>query len=401
MIHRHISKFILKYAKEYPLIALVGPRQSGKTTLSKALFPHYKYLSLENLDIRQHAQDDPRGFLVDHGSFVILDEVQRVPELFSYLQEIVDNNPEPAQYILTGSSQFLLMEKITQSLAGRIATFKLYPLSFLELYEYPQDVDPNSIFRVRHKNRSKVDQSELYKLMWKGFYPRIYDRHLDSHKWYQNYVSTYVERDIRNLLNIQNLRVFENFLKLTASQSGQLLNYSNLSNALGISIPTVKSWISILESSGIIFILPPYFENFSKRIVKTPKLYFVDTGLLAFLLSIRSDEMLKTHPLLGSIFETFLISECYKRFCNLSEKPPLYFWRDQTGHEVDLVIYTGRYGFPIEIKISQSYHPDFAKSIERWLHLDKNPSKEGAVLYCGEHSLHTQKEVSVTPWFIL
>lgn len=352
MLPRHIAPYILKYAKEYPLIALVGPRQSGKTTLAKALFPSYKYLSLENLDLRHQAITDSRGFLHDHGPFVILDEAQRAPELFPYLQEIVDSNPEPAQYILTGSSQFLLIESITQSLAGRIITFKLYPFTYTELFQYPADKNYDAIFRTRHMNREKISPMDLYTLLWKGFYPRIYDKNLDSYKWYENYVLTYVERDIRSLLNIRNLRTFENFLKLCASQSAQLMNYTTLSNSLGVSVPTIKEWISILETSGLIFILPPYFENFSKRIVKTPKIYFVDPGLLCFLLSIRTVEHLKSHPLLGSIFETFIVGECFKRFYNLGETPQLYFWRDQSGNEIDLLIYNGREGFPLEIKLS-------------------------------------------------
>jgi uncharacterized protein len=401
MIPRHISSHILKYSKQYPIVALVGPRQSGKTTLAKTLFPKYKYFSLENLDLRQYASTDPRGFLNEQGPFIILDEVQRVPELFPYLQEIVDTTQDPAQYILTGSSQFLLVEKITQSLAGRIITFKLYPLTYTELFEYPPDLDFDSIFKVRHPNREKVNQENLYNLIWTGFYPRIHDKHLDSYKWYENYILTYVERDIRSLLNIRNLRTFENFLRLTASQSGQLMNYTNLSNSLGISVPTVKEWISILETSGLIFILPPYFENFSKRIVKTPKIYFADSGLLCYLLSIRNVGQLKTHPLLGSIFETFIVSECFKRFCNLGEIPPLYFWRDQSGNEIDLLIYSEQKGFPIEIKLSQTFNSDFKNTIIQWFGLKNNSAEKGGVIYCGEHAVQTNTSVPMIPWYVL
>lgn len=396
MIHRHLSKQIIKYAKEYPLVAIVGPRQSGKTTLAKALFPKYRYISLENLDMRDRAAKDPRGFLEDFGSFLILDEVQRVPELFSYLQERVDNDQTPAQYILTGSSQFLLIEKITQSLAGRIVTFKLFPLTFTELFQYDEE---ESFLVKRHSQRKKVSQDELFQLIWEGFYPRIHDKHLDSFKWQENYIFTYVERDIRSLLNIKNLRTFEHFLKLSASSSGQLINLSNFSNALGISVTTVKEWISLLETSGLIFILPPYFENFSKRIVKTAKLYFVDTGLLCHLLGIREVQHLKTHPLLGSIFETFIVSECFKRFHNLGEVPPLYFWRDQVGTEIDLLVHRGQVGFPIEIKMAGTYHSDFKKSIEKYLSLPKNPADRGLVLYCGEHALHLHSPIPTFPWY--
>jgi hypothetical protein len=401
MIPRHIAPYILKYSKEYPILALVGPRQSGKTTLAKALFPSHTYISLENLDFRQQAAEDPRGFLNDHGKNLILDEVQRVPELFPYLQELVDTYQDPAQYILTGSSQFLLIESITQSLAGRIVTFKLFPLTYTELYEYPADSNFESVFCIRHPNRVKTDQNSLYHIIWKGFYPRIHDKHIDSYKWYENYLLTYVERDVRNLLKVKNLRLFSSFLKIIAAQSGQLMNYANIGSSIGVSIPTIKEWVSILETSGLIYVLPPYFENFSKRIVKTPKIYFVDTGLLCHLLSIRTVEHLKTHPLLGSIFENFMVSECFKRFYNLGETPPLYFWRDQSGNEVDLLINHGRSSFPLEFKLSQSYHSDFKKGIERWLALEENPAQSGFLVYCGEHAVQTHTSIPSVPWYVL
>lgn len=400
MFKRHLAPKILHYAQQYPILAIVGPRQSGKTTLVKALFPSYKYLSLENISLRKNAAEDPEGFLATHGPYLILDEVQHVPELFSSLQEKVDTKQDPAQYILTGSSQFLLMEKISQSLAGRIVTFKLFPFSYAELGQFDPDPNPESIFRIFHEDRPKISQEELYHLLLKGFYPRIYDKHLESEKWYEGYVSTYVEKDIRSLLNIRNLRTFEHFLLLSASRSGQLLDYSDLSNALGIAISTVKEWISVLETSGIIFLLRPFFENYSKRVVKTPKLYFLDTGLLCHLLSIRTVDHLKSHPLIGWIFETFIVAECYKRFYNLAKEPPLYFWRDQTQNEIDLLIFEGQKAFPIEIKLSQSFHTDFRKSIEQWIELSKNPADRGAVIYCGE-KMNTHQSIPAYPWYCL
>lgn len=400
MISRHLSRYILQYSKQYPILALVGPRQSGKTTLVKSLFPNYKYLSLENLNLRKNASEDPEGFLATHGSFLILDEIQHVPELFSYLQELVDANQTPAQYILTGSSQFLLVEKITQTLAGRIVTFKLFPLSYTELHEFGEDQNRDAIFRTLHLDRPKVTQEKLYQLLLTGFYPRIYDKHLESEKWYENYVFTYVERDVRSLLNIRNLRTFEHFLLLCASRSGQLLDFSDLSNALGIAVSTVKEWISILETSGIIFILSPYFENFSKRIVKTPKLYFIDTGLLCHLLSIRTVEHLKMHPLVGWIFETFIVSECFKRFHNIGETPRLYFWKDQGQNEIDLLIYNGQTSFPIEIKLSQSFHSDYTKTIDYWMKLKNNRAAQGSIVYCGERMNETGP-ISAIPWYLL
>jgi uncharacterized protein len=400
MFKRHLAPYILKYAKEYPIIGIVGPRQSGKTTLSKALFPKYKYLSLENLNLRRAASEDPEGFLATHGSYLILDEVQHVPELFSHLQVNVDENQKPAQYVLTGSSQFLLVEKISQSLAGRIVTFKLFPFTYSELKNLPAAKKPEMVFQSYFPNRRKVSQESLYKLLLTGFYPRIYDKHLDSEKWYENYVFTYVERDVRSLLNVRNIRIFENFLLLCASRTGQLLDYSDLASALGVAVSTIKEWISILETSGIIFILKPFFQNYSKRVVKTPKLYFLDTGLLCHLLSIRTVEHLKTHPLVGWIFETFIVSECYKRFTNMGLTPNLYFWRDQQQNEIDLLIYDGRKCFPIEIKFSQSFHSDYKKTIEYWMELNANPAKEGLVIYCGEIR-DANRPISAYPWYLL
>ncbi len=398
MYQRHLKPYILKYSKEYPLLALVGPRQSGKTTLVKELFPSYTYLSLENIDTRTFALEDPKGFLKQYHTHVILDEVQRAPELFSYLQGIVDDDPIPARYVLTGSSQFLLMESISQSLAGRIVTFKLFPLSFLELYRYPPEKHSEGIFK-KHSKRSTISQEELYSLLFQGFYPRIHEKKINSYKWHENYIETYVERDVRQLLNIRNLRTFESFLKLVASHSGQLVNYTTLSSSLGVSLPTIKEWISILETSGLIFILPPFFENFSKRIVKTPKLYLADTGLLCYLLGVRSTNHLKAHPLLGSIFETFIITECFKRFYNMGQKPPLYFWRDQSGNEIDLLIHEGTCAFPIEIKLSQTFRTDFANGIKKWMALDDNPAKSGEVIYCGNEALGIKSPITTLPWF--
>lgn len=401
MYKRHIKRQILKYIKEYPVLALVGPRQSGKTTLVKSLFPKYTYISLENINARRAALEDPQGFLSAHGSYLILDEIQNVPEIFSCLQEIVDQNQTPGQFILTGSSQFLLVEKITQSLAGRIVTFKLFPFSYSEIYQYKEDMDASSIFRKFYLNRSNVTQNQLYRFLIKGCYPRIYDKKIDSHKWYENYVFTYVERDIRMLLNIRNLRIFEHFLILCASRSGQLIDYSDFSNTLGIAVSTVKEWISILETSGIIFILSPFYKNYSKRIIKTPKLYFIDTGLLCYLLSIRTVDHLKTHPLLGWIFETFIISECYKRFSNLGISPRLYFWKDHAKNEIDLLIYDGQKAFPIEIKLSQSYHSDYRKIINKWFDFDDNPANKGFVIYCGKELIQGKSEIPCVPWYML
>ncbi len=397
MIHRNLESFIKKYSKEYPAIAIVGPRQSGKTTLALHLFPEHKYISLENMDMRQYAEDDPRGFLYDYDCDLILDEIQRVPALFSYLQEKIDFNDEPGRYILTGSSQFLLMETISQSLAGRIATFKLLPFSMNELNLLPFDTDMESIITPK-KYETPPDRSDICKFIFTGLYPRIHDKKLTPQKWIENYLSTYVERYIRNLINISDMRTFENFLKICASYSGQLVNYTSISNMVGVSQPTVNKWLSLLETSSVIFFLSPFYKNFSKRIVKSPKLYFVDTGLLCFLLSIRSKEELKTHCLYGNIFETFVISEFFKRICHIAQIPPLYFWRDQVGNEIDLLIEHKNEVIPVEIKSAMTYTKSFSKGIKKWFEITKNSDKRGFVIYNGMDMFGNSDNIKVVPW---
>jgi predicted AAA+ superfamily ATPase len=267
MIPRMSQAPIVKYAAEYPVIALVGPRQSGKTTLARYLFPKHKYLSMENLDIRHMAQDDPRGFLDDNGQNLILDEIQRVPSLFSYLQERVDIEDSPASYVLTGSQQFLLMEKITQSLAGRIITFQLFPFTMNELYKAEPETNIQAIFKIKPEYIKNGDKIDIFKTIFTGMYPRIHDKKLDPRKWIENYVLTYVERDIRSLVNVNNLKMFEDFIKICASMSAQMVNYTTISNAVGISQPTVKKWLSLMETSGIVFLLSPHHKNFKKRVV--------------------------------------------------------------------------------------------------------------------------------------
>jgi predicted AAA+ superfamily ATPase len=398
MIPRTLEQAISRYAREYPVLAVVGPRQSGKTTLVRKLFPGHAYLSLENLDLRQQAEDDPRGFFHDHPAPVVLDEAQRVPQLFSYLQERVDTDSEPGQYILTGSHQFLLLEKIAQSLAGRIATFRLFPFTFSELSGQAPDTSLEEILDPPRRDRPAL-ADDLSALICKGFYPPIHARRLTARTWLENYLQTYVERDIRLLVNVGNLRTFENFLKLCAAHSGQLLNYAAIANAAGVSLPTVKRWVSLLETSGIILLLPPHHRNFSKRVVKTPKLYFVDTGLLCLLLSIRQPGELAGHPLRGHIFETLVVSEYYKRIAHLGETPPLYFWRDKTGNEIDLIVDLGARLFPIEIKSSQTFSPVFKEGLNRWFALKGNTNKRGRIVYAGDQLIGRRAEIQALPWW--
>jgi len=397
MIDRNIQSTIKKYSREYPVIAVVGPRQSGKTTLVKNIFRNYKYISLESIDNRERAISDPRGFLDDCGSMVILDEIQRTPDLFSYLQEYVDRNNKPAQYILTGSHQFLLMEKISQSLAGRIITFKLFPFTMNELYFNSQDQEMANIYTPKKRDVKNIPKLE--ELILKGMYPPIHDKNLTSSMWIQSYLETYVERDVRAIINIGDTRSFENFIKTIAGNSGQLINYSAISNRIGVSQPTVKRWLSILEASGIIFILQPHYKSFSKRLVKTPKLFFIDTALLCYLLSIKTSTQLKTHPLYGNIFETFIISEIFKRVSHMGIKPDLFFWRDKTGNEIDLLIENGMELIPIEIKLSKTFSLSYFEGIQKWLNLQKNTCKRGIVLYTGDSIIGSKKPLSAYPWY--
>jgi uncharacterized protein len=318
MIKRILSKKILETAKVSPLIGIVGPRQSGKTTLVKEIFPKYSYVNLEQPDIRLYAQNDPKAFLAQYDNHVILDEVQRVPELFSYLQVKVDNDKKMGQYILTSSQHFLMMQSITQSLAGRISVFNLYPLSYEEL---------------KNANKQKKD---IFEQIWYGGYPRLYDQEISPLTWLNNYIQTYIDRDVSLISQITNLKTFETFLQVIAGRTGQLLNLSSLGSELGISHNTVKAWINLLETSGIVYLLQPFFSNISKRLIKSPKIYFTDTGLVCRLLGIENSTQLNTHPLYGSIFETHVVIEYLKYYLNRGTFPNIYFWRDKKGLEADL-----------------------------------------------------------------
>lgn len=397
MIPRTLSTVLVDTAKNYPILAILGPRQSGKTTLAKSLFPKHKYLSLENPDIRRLAETDPRSLLEDFGGALILDEVQRCPDLFSYLQEKVDEDPTPGRYILTGSQQFLLMQNISQTLAGRSAYFRLFPFSNSELIWKKSKESFLDI--LSFSKFAKRNPPDLLEMILKGFYPPIHDKKLEPRRWIENYIESYVERDVRSIVNVSDLRQFENFLRLTASYAGQLVNYASISNAIGVSEPTVKRWLSVLETSGIIFLLPPWFENLSKRIVKSPKLYFVDTGILSYLLSIRDKENLVLNSHWGAVFENFVVAEFYKRFYHVGEKPQMYFYRDKTGLEVDLLVQTGSDVIPIETKASLTWNENFSFHIQKWISFQKKPISKGYVIYRGDAVLRKKDTVTCLPWW--
>jgi predicted AAA+ superfamily ATPase len=394
MIQRHLEEYLKKLATLYPLVTLTGPRQSGKTTLAKIAFAEYQYVSLEDPDQREFAQTDPRGFLKKYAKRVILDEIQRAPDLFSYLQTLVDEEPESGRYILTGSQQFLLNQKISQSLAGRVGRLCLLPFSLAELIGRR----PQAFWDTNNFNEVPVPGTNLFETMFAGFYPRVHDRHLPPQQWYRDYFETYVTKDVKNLLKIGDTKTFEQFLRLLAGRSGQLLNLASLGSDAGVSHSTARRWLSILEASYIVSLLPPHFNNFNKRLVKSPKVYFVDSGLLCYLLRIASAENLATHPQLGSIFETFVIGEVVKWYAHQGKEAPVYFWRDRGGKEIDLILDRGTQLFPVEIKVPQTMVSGLYQNIKTWLALAGNRQTGGALVYGGADS-QLRENIQIIPWY--
>ena len=351
-IERQITAAVQQSLLEMPIVTITGPRQSGKTTLARKVAPNFTYVNLENLDEKEFAINDPRGFLNRYGEGTIIDEVQNVPTLFSYLQTVTDSRGTKGQYILTGSQQFSLLSNITQSLAGRTALYRLLPLSIGEI-----------------SNALPLPDS-FEEFIWKGSYPRIYADNLNPTRWLNDYIQTYIERDVRQLQNIKDLRTFTQFTRLLAGRVGQLLNLNDITNQIGIDNKTAKSWISVLEASFIIHILPPHFVNFNKRIVKTPKLYFLDTGLACALLNIKSAEELATHYSRGALFENWVITEVIKNSLNQGNSiTELYFWRDSNGNELDLIIGDNAQK-AYEIKASQTLKTSLFESLDKYKKLN-------------------------------
>ncbi|MDO8345803.1 MAG: ATP-binding protein [Cellvibrio sp.] len=351
MIKRHIEPEFLQLLGEYPIVTILGPRQAGKTTLARQLLPDYAYVNLEHPETRNFALDDPKAFLAQYPGKVIFDEIQRLPELLSYLQVAVDNQRENGRYVLTGSHQLALREAIAQSLAGRTAILHLLPFSIAELVD-------NDLGFVK---------AEDY--IYQGFLPRIYDQQQRPSTAYANYYQTYVERDVRQLINLKDVAQFQKFMKLVAGRVGQLMDYSSLAGDVGVSATTIKHWLSILEASFILYKLPPYFENFGKRVIKTPKYYFIDTGLLCFLLGIENPAQVTRDPLIGQLFENLVVIDVLKNFYNKGKLDNLYFFRDSNGLEADLLLQQGRQLMPIEIKSSSTYKPELLKGLKRILEL--------------------------------
>ncbi|MDO5665112.1 MAG: ATP-binding protein [Bacteroidia bacterium] len=366
LVPREIVNSMRMVVDKYPIIALTGPRQSGKTTLLKSMFSDYRYVNLENPDTRNFAQTDPRNFLKQFDKYVIFDEVQRIPHLFSYIQSIVDDSKIMGQYIFSGSQNFHLMQNITQSLAGRVAIFRLFPFDFQEL------------------QRVKLLQKEYIDQLIKGFYPAIYDRNIQPVDFYPNYIETYIQRDVSELIAIQDMSLFRKFLALCATRAGQILNMSNLANECGISTPTVKAWLSALENSYIIFLLQPYYKNFSKRIIKSPKLYFYDTGLLCNLLKINDASKINNQAIKGALFENMVVSEYVKRMHHKNEKQiDPWFWRDSHGNEVDLLIEKPQYTEIVEIKATETIMSDLFKGLNYFSNQAKDENLKKTLVYGG------------------
>ncbi len=361
------------------MICITGPRQSGKTTIARKVFPDFPYVSLEDPDLARVAREDPRGLLDSYHDGLILDEAQTVPEIFAYLKTAVDHDPRPGRFIVTGSHQFNLLAGVTESLAGRAAFLTLYPFSVREL-----------------RDAGKLP-SDPYDLLLKGFYPPLYDRDVSPYDWYTAYISSYVERDVRAVLQVKDLGQFQTFLRMCASRVGQLLNLSALAQDCGMTHNTAKAWISVLESSGIIYLLKPYFRNFGKRLVKSPKLCFVDTGLVCRLLGITDASQLFLHQNRGNIFESYVVAEMLKRRLNGGLSPELYFWRDSSGNEIDVVYEVGSELCAIEIKSGKTFNAEFSLGVERWMHYSGSTAAMCSIVYAGNKAMHS-KGISVKSW---
>lgn len=381
MIRRDLEKPLREAARQFSAVAIVGPRQSGKTTLTQKVFNKHTYVSLEDLDKRELARADPRAFLHDNASKtgIIIDEIQHVPELLSYMQTIIDREKKKGFFIVTGSQNLLINEAIRQTLAGRIAILTLFPLSVHEL------------------EHASLLPSRIEEVVFKGTYPRLYSEEISPVKLHENYIKGYIERDVRQIKNILDLNLFQKFLQLCAGRIGQILNLNSLGADCGIDHKTVRAWISLLEASYIIFLLNPYYKNFGKRLIKSPKLYFVDTGIACSLLNIKNVQDLSAHYLRGGLVESFIISDLFKQSYNIDRKPSLYFWRDMTGNEIDCMVETALTVIPIEIKAGTTVSSDYFKQFVYLKKIEEFPADKKIVIYAGNEN-QSWPEAKVLSW---
>ena len=365
-LERRLESELVDLSSSYPVVTVTGPRQSGKTTLIRHCFPDKPYFSLEDPDLRQLVNQDPRGFLNQFKDGVLLDEIQNTPQLPSYIQGIVDESQKSGQFILSGSQQFELLHSITQSLAGRSALLTLLPFSLAEVHLYPQ-------------------QYTLDQLLLTGFYPRLYVQKQSPTKAHRNYYKTYIERDLRKLINIRDIRLFEKFVRLCAGRIGNVFVASNLANEVGVSSKTIQAWLSLLEASYIVCLLQPYYANIGKRLIKSPKLYFYDVGLASYLLGIQTEAQLSRDPLRGALFENMVVIECMKARLNQGLEHNLYYYLDQHKNEVDLIYTYGNQLLPIEIKSATTYHKEFTKGLTYVKRLFGDNIHRGYVIYAGDY----------------
>jgi len=378
IIERHITGHLKKMLRKFPVISLTGPRQSGKTTLLRNEFNDFKYINLERLDVREMISADPLGFLKDSGPRLIIDEVQNLPQLFSYIQVLSDESKKNGLYILSGSQSFLINERIAQSLAGRVSVNVLLPFDLSEI-----------------ESRFSLNYSRL---IVKGFYPRVYDQKIKHSDFYPSYLQTYIERDIRTLRSVENLHSFTRFLGLCAGRTGQILNLSSLANDAGIAVNTAKAWISLLEASYIIYLLQPFHANLNKRVIKSPKLYFYDTGVAASLLRINDPETLSNHYLSGALFENLVISELIKRNVHSGKRASAYYWRESNGVEIDCIIEQERGSITaIELKSGKTYNPDYIRNLLLFPSEYKNREIQKMIIYGGDESSQI-RNITISSW---
>ena len=379
MIKRNLQHELSLCCQEYPIVCITGPRQSGKTTLAQAAFPDLSYVSFENPLTRDYFSDDPLGFMHKHRNGAIFGEVQHVPPLFSHLQVEVDKNPVAGRFILTGSQHFGLTEQISQSLAGRTAMLELLPFSIDEL-----------------ARENMLDQ-DLNKTLWTGAYPPIYDRNLRADRWLSNYLTTYIQRDVRQIAQVHNLDTFTRFMRLCAGSTGQLFNSNRLGTECGVDHKTIRRWLTVLQASYVVQVLPPYYSNFRKRVIKTPKLYFYDTGLACHLLGIQNSSQLEQHPLRGAIFENLIFSELAKKQLNTGQRLSFYFWRTHGGQEVDFIVEQGNNIHAIEVKSGMTVRPAMMTSLKNTMALWENNNIQGWVIYGGNKREKLHGNI-VLPW---
>ena len=366
MIKRTLEHKIKEALKRFPVVLITGPRQSGKTTLVESIFPHKPYYSFENHDSREIANADPRGLLEKLPDGAVFDEIQHCPKLLSYIQGVVDKKKQNGMFILTGSQNILLLKEVKQSLAGRVSILELLPFSFKE---------------IGNKLGNDVDE-----IMWKGFFPRVWDQKIDPPEAMRNYVKTYIERDVREVIDVRNISTFHKFLRLCAGRVGEVLNLTSISNDLGVSSTTVREWLSVLEVSYVVYLLPAYYENINKKMIKSPKLYFIDTGLAAYLLGIENSSQLSRDPARGSLFENLIVIELLKHFYSQGKDAPLHFFRDKTGHEVDVVVEQARKLVGIEIKAGSTFNMEWLKGLKYFKKIKQNSIIGSHVVYGGKEN---------------